>query len=354
MGRAEIMRYLLRSIGFFTLLGLLAGCGVASSASPSPHVGHLVSATYLRSGLSLNSVMSKDYVGIELPVGPPIYQNVVKKMQIQAIIHSGPFVYNVGTLEGEPVVVNVPPLDGITIRSLATERMETIFHIGSFLYAGTSGSHLRALSFGDVVVGARIVDFGNFIASRHGTMTPGEFHNTESGVGAGKFLYLYSNPTLVKMAAQVATPQKLGKTPAGVLDEKTGRLPWVMKFGTQGSSQMWLKDPAWIAASDKIFHEVDESGDYPSALASMMNHVPFVEINTISDNALKVPTQFNAFFHEDSLFAQRRSNEILFKLLQAMAKRHMISPPPANPTADPYVTGTFRHALTPPSYVENP
>ncbi|WP_053957968.1 hypothetical protein [Sulfobacillus thermosulfidooxidans] len=348
------MRFRLLRVISVVFAMLMSGCGATLSSAQPSKLPKAYMVSYLKTGTLLSQVMARHYVGIELPVGPPIYSSVIHKMHMEAIIRSGPFVYDVGTLEGEPVVINVPPLDGITIRSLATERMETIFHIGTFIYEGTSGSHLRPLSFGDVVIAARIVDFGNFITSRTGAMIPGEFHNTEPGIGAGKFLYLYSNPTLVNMVAQVAIPHSLGKTPARVLDEHSSRYPWVMKFGTQGSSEMWLKDPALIAASDKVFHEVDESGDYPSALASVTNHVPFIEWNTISDNALKVPTQFNAFFHEDSLFAQRRSNTILFKLLHLMAQRHMISPPPSNPTTDPYAPGTFQHALTPPSYVEHP
>ena len=116
-----------------------------------------------------------------------------------------------------------------------------------------------------------------------------------------------------------------------------------------------MRNVAEIKASTKIFHEVDEAGNYPIALVSSLNRTPFVEIHTISDAAMNVPTRMDAYFHRCSVYAQERSNDIVLELIHGLANLNeaKISPKFEGGISDPFPVGAFAKANAAPDFVRS-
>ena len=278
--------------------------------------------------------------GILIPKGPANYTVIMDAYRPYANVTAGTFTFMVGTLEGVPVVMTIEQLGGLASRSLNAERMVTLFNLTMLIYPGTSGAHLppSEMKIGDIVVGARLVDFGNFYMAPDGALYAGEF----SGVSSlGKFLYLYSNPALVKIGAAAAS-EVANQTaiPQWVNNMSTPYEPKVFYFGTQGSSEMWLTNTTFINATNSVFHEIDEDGDYPSALAVVLGTArptPFIEISTISDSAFEYSTNrgIPSTPHgamSASVYAQTESDQVLLLMLQTMKQDNVTTVPYYSPT----------------------
>lgn len=258
------------------------------------------------------------YFGILMPLAPKNYEALLSHFKDDHVRKIGGYTFHIGKLSGFPVVACVQPVDGDATRALVAQKMMDTFPMRAMIYAGTSGSHLKRLRIGDVLIARRVVDFGNYITTRSGKIVPGEFHDTESNAaGSGAMMYLYTSVPLSDLAYRAAVAMKL-ETPAWMNQNGKPGKTYIMNYGTQGSSAMWLRSPKAIRESDRIFHEADESGGYGTALASLINKVPFLELNVMSDNALQVPTQFDEYFRKSSLYAQKVSYEIVVKMFEMM------------------------------------
>lgn len=256
------------------------------------------------------------YYGILLPLGPNNYSVLMSHLKNDKVYKLTGYTFHTGTIHGVPVVTCVQRIDGDATRGLVAQKMMDTFHLKALIYAGTSGSHLKRLHIGDVLIARRVVDFGNFITNRSGEMVPGEFHNGEpNAAGAGKMMYLYNSVPLSDLAYRAAVALKL-ETPAWMNQNGKSSKTYIMNYGTQGSSAMWIRSPEIIGKFHKIFHEADESGGYDTALAALLNKVPFVELNTISDSALEVPTKFDAYLRRSSFYTQKVAYEIVLKMLE--------------------------------------
>ncbi|MEY2342867.1 hypothetical protein AB4090_12260 [Acidithiobacillus sp. IBUN Pt1247-S3] len=294
-----------------------------------------------------------------LPASPDTYEQYTSRMQHRERYRVGAFTYDVGDIDGVAVVLSSPPpIGSFSMTAIDTYLMEQVFHPRILIDPGTAGSHLPLLSMGDVVIGARVVNFSNYMSRADGTIVPGQFTalvSDHEGYADGNPNpeYLYSDPQLVHMAYSAA--QEVAKyTPALILHGKVGRKPWIMEYGTQGSGAAWLRNVRAIKESTTIFHEVDEAGNYPIALVSTINRTPFVEIHTISDAAINVPTKMDKYFHQCSVYAQDRSNRIALAMIaQLAAKTYDNTLAFFGGNRDPYPPGSFSASAVAPNYVQD-
>lgn len=296
-------------------------------------------------------------VGIMLPASPDTYQQYISLMSNKKQYHEGIFEFTTGDVDGVHIVLSSPPpIGSFSLTAIDTYLMERIFKLSIMIDPGTAGSHLPMLSMGDVVIGARVVNFSNYMTKSDGAIVPGQFSalvsdNEGYKKGNPNPEYIYADPFLVKLAEHAASEAQ--NTPAKILSAPVGRKPWIITYGTQGSGEAWLRNIQQIRQSTRIFHEADEAGNYPIALVSTLNKVPFVEVHTISDAALNVLTKMNRYFHECSVFAQDRSNKIVFRMIKALASHPVMSIAFTGGFHDPWQPGTFAQAAFAPASVQD-
>src|SRR6201992_1338415 len=122
-------------------------------------------------------------LGILIPKGPPDYALVLNALEHPAHVHDGPFDFQTGTIAGTPVVLIIQPAPGEVLRALGAITMAHDFHLKVLLYPGTSGGHLPKgqMAPGDIVLGAKNVDHGNYYLAPDGHMEAGEFTATMPG-----------------------------------------------------------------------------------------------------------------------------------------------------------------------------
>nr|WP_226818825.1 hypothetical protein [Acidithiobacillus montserratensis] len=302
--------------------------------------------------------MPRPLVGIILPSSPNTYDQMASKIKNPKIYKDGLFKFTSGTIYGVPVILSSPPpIGSFSLTAIDTYLLETIFHPGFVIDPGTAGSHLPDLSMGDVVIGARVVNFSNYMTNSLGKIVPGQFSSLvtdKEGYKKGNPNpeYIYAAPKLVKLA-ELAAKKVARFTPANILSAPAGRRPWILVYGTQGSGAAWLRNIKQITNSTNIFHEDDEAGNYPIALVSTLNKTNFIEIHTISDAAMNVPTVINNYFHLCSEYAQKRSNLIALKMIQMISRDH--NNKDFNTFSggfyDPWSGEIFLSSMKPPGYV---
>ena len=257
-------------------LWLFAAQAIATAAPLSRESGHSYYSDLPR-------------LGILAPVGPPDYTELMKHVVIEKTLTYGPFKFYVGKIGKIPAVICIQPFGGPVTRSMSAQVMAQHFNIKAFIYPGTSGAHLEPsqMIIGDVVLGAQHVNFANFFMTKTGELVPDEFTEESS---MGRFGTLYANPTLLRYLACAATrvssstrlPEWLN--PAVVQDH-----PKIFYYGIQGTSTMWLANKEFIKKTNQAFHEIDEDGDWFSAVVAAMYDIPFIEVSTISDSILEFP-----------------------------------------------------------------
>lgn len=296
-------------------------------------------------------------VGIMLPASPDTYQQYTALMKNKKSYREGLFKFTTGEINGVSVVLSSPPpIGSFSLTAIDTYLMEKIYKPNMLVDPGTAGSHLPDLSMGDVVVGARVVNFSNYMTRSDGKIVPGQFSalvsdNEGYKKGNPNPEYIYADPYLVKLASKAAR-QVAHYTSSEILSAPLGRKPWILTYGSQGSGAAWLRNVKQIRASTKIFHEADEAGNYPIALVSTVNSIPFIEIHTISDAAINVPTKMNNYFHLCSVYAQRRSNKIVFAMLELLSSGSVsLHGRFIGGFSDPWPRGTFTQATNPPGYI---
>ncbi|GBQ89034.1 hypothetical protein AA13595_2542 [Gluconacetobacter johannae DSM 13595] len=287
--------------------------------------------------------------GLLVPVGPPDYKMIFDQLQDDHVQTFGPFTYHAGRIHGVPVVVSVAPMDGPLMRSLAAQEMLHHYRIGAFLYPGTSGAHLgpEAMRIGDIVLGAANVNFGNFFMSKSGDLVGNEFGHEKSSPTHYDGLYL--DPSLLGRLACAAHRVATHTTLPGWLNPHQPRTtPDIFYYGVQGTSTMWLANTDFIEKTNRIFHVIDEDGDWYSNLVATIYHVPFIEVSTISNSIFALPETDRGIPQppdgkgpKANVTAQRISNAVILDLiahdgLAILAEQH------ATPTVSPYPAGVFQ------------
>ncbi len=232
------------------------------------------------------------------------------------------------------------------MRSFAARDMLARFAIKAFVYPGTSGAHLppARLRAGDVVLGAATVDVGNFFMARDGTIVRDEFGADPAAQSHYQTLYLDPRllPPLACAAARVAARTALPPWLHGTGSPH----PRILYYGMQGSSTMWLADARFIDAIDRVFHVVDEDGDWDSMLAATLAHVPFIEVSTIAGSVFQFPhsargvPETPAHSASAGVLAQRISDAVAVALIERDGAA-IVNGVFATPVTDPYPAGAF-------------
>ena len=291
-------------------------------------------------------------IGILIPNHPPDYSVLLNAFHQEADEHFGPFEFRLGTEAGVPVVLVLPPADGPLLRSLAAQSMFEHYNVKAAVYAGTSGAHLGPdqMRIGDIVLGAKNVDFGNFFMSKAGEVVGGEFDVPGQH---RRFREFYLDARLLGYlacsATRVAAHTKVEPWANPAYPKET---PRIFYFGVQGTSTMWLANPEFIAKTRRAFQEIDEDGDWYSNLAATLYHVPFVEVSVISDSILEFPETERglptppAGRKPTGYLAQRISNEIAVDLIGHFG-RQMLSGTFDTPEESPFPAAYFSEPTHP-------
>jgi adenosylhomocysteine nucleosidase len=286
-------------------------------------------------------------IGVLIPKGPPDYALWYDNLRDPGKIIDGPFVYTTGTISGVAVAVTVQPTDGEVMRALGAITMIHDFNLRAVLYPGTSGGHLPKgqMSVGDIVLGAQNVDHGNYYLSPKGEIEAGEFNAMQPGML--HYGPLYADPQMLAMIACSATRVAAKTTlPAWLAPVTKDAHPQIFYYGIQGSSTIWSDNQAYTDATMKVFHEIDEDGDWYSNLAATIYKVPFIEVSIISNSIYAFPERSHGTPAEPAgeanshVFAQRLSNRIGLDLIARYGQR-MLTGAFTEPTADPFPAGVF-------------
>ena len=286
-------------------------------------------------------------LGILIPKGPPDYTLWYEALQGRKDVSDSAFTYQTGTIGGIPVVLTVQPSDGEVMRSLDAITMIHIFNVRTILYPGTPGGHLPKgqMGVGDIVLGARNVDHGNYYLSPSGEIEAGEFNAMQPGML--HYGPLYADPQLLSLLACSATRVASSMTLPPWLDPVArNKHPQIFYFGIQGSSTIWSDNRAYTEATMKVFHEIDEDGDWYSNLAATLYHVPFIEVSVISNSIFAFPERSHGTPAQPKgepnshVVAQRLSNRIGLDLIQRYG-RQILSGTYTEPTQSPYPESFF-------------
>jgi adenosylhomocysteine nucleosidase len=317
--------------------------GLALASSPAAHAQKAPAPPYDHT----------PRIAVLIPKGPPDYALWYEALRDPHNVTDGPFVYTTGTISGVPVAITVQPTDGEVMRALGAITMIHDFNLRAVLYPGTSGGHLPRgqMSVGDIVLGAKNVDHGNYYLSPKGDIEPGEF----SAIQPGMLHYgpLYADPHLLAMLACSAT-REAARTdlPAWLAPVRKDAHPQIFYYGIQGSSTIWSDNQAYTEATMKVFHEIDEDGDWYSNLAATLYKVPFIEVSIISNSIYAFPDRSHGTPAEPAgqpnshIFAQRLSNRIGLDLI-AHYGQQILNGTFTEPIADPFPAGVFDHMQDP-------
>lgn len=274
-------------------------------------------------------------LGVLIPKGPPEYgqwfgtgSGDAGALMDGREVRDGMVVFRTGTIGGVPVVLVVQPAPGEVLRALVATAMVHDFNVKALIYPGTSGGHLPQgqMGAGDVVLGAKNVNHGNYYLSPEGKMEAGEFSGTQKGVL--QFGALYADPKLLGMLA-CSAKRVAGQTvlPGWVTPVRKDGHPQVFYYGVQGTSEVWSDNREYTEATMRLFGEIDEDGDWYSNMAGTVFGVPFVEVSVISNSIFAYPaaergTPVGPKGEANShVLAQRISNRIALDLIGREGKR---------------------------------
>lgn len=290
------------------------------------------------------------FLGILVPIGPAHYSTIMNKFRKLKAVHIGKFIYQIGTIYNAPVVICIQPFGGEYTRALTAQVMVDHFNIRALLYPGTSGAHLppKEMHIGDIVIGTKQVNFGDFYMSPMGKIYPDEFSGKSS---LGDYQNFYLNPQLEKYVACAALSVKDNEQlPQWINGKFPIRKPQIFYYGIQGTSTMWLADKAFMQKTDDVFHEVDEDGDWFSATVAKLANIPFIEVSTISDSIFEfthngVPTQ-GKHNRSASQISQDVSDNIVLKIIKNYGYK-LLKDKYDYPTGNPYPAYYYKTPTNP-------
>jgi adenosylhomocysteine nucleosidase len=298
-------------------------------------------------------------LGLLVPVHPKDYSLIINEMKDRKTEKFGPFSYEIGTINGVPVVVSIAPMDGPLMRSLTAQDMVYRYNIRAFLYPGTSGAHLGPdqMRVGDVVLGAENVDFNNYFMSKSGDVIAHEFSHEENG----EFRYdrLYLDPQLLAKLACSANRVSAQATLPRWINPKYERVhPDVFYYGIQGTTTVWLGNIELMDKLHAVFGEMDEDGDWYSNLVATMYGIPFIEVSTITDSIKEfpetergIPPKPNNVVVKANQVGQDVSNKIILDLI-AHEGGSILAGNFNAPTTNPYEVGLFKNPKQPASLLQ--
>lgn len=292
-------------------------------------------------------------LGILIPKGPPDYALMLDALQNPKELVDGPFTYRTGTISGVPVVLCIQPMPGEVLRAMVALTMIHDFNIRVMLYPGTSGGHLPRgqMAIGDIVLGAKNVDHGNYYLDPNGNIEAGEFKAEQPGTT--QYGPLYADPKLLSLlACSARRVAQATEVPAWMEPVTADHRPQIFYFGIQGSSTIWSDNKAYTEATMRVFHEIDEDGDWYSNMASTLYKVPFLEVSVISNSIFA----FSGRSHGTPAtppgaigshpFAQRLSNRITLDLIAHFGAQ-MLASTYTEPLQSPFPEENFQSPKNP-------
>lgn len=297
-------------------------------------------------------------VGILVPKGPPDYGLLLDAVEKPAHVHDGPFDFETGTIAGTPVVLIIQPAAGEVLRALGAAAMIRDFNLRVLLYPGTSGGHLPKgeMAPGDIVLGAKNVDHGNYYLAPDGHIEAGEF--TARMPGQAYVGPLYASPALLPLLACSASRVAAATTlPDWVAPVRSDKHPQVFFFGIQGSSTIWSDNQAYTKATMAVFHEIDEDGDWYSNLEATLYKVPFLEVSVISNSVFAFPAANHgtpagpASEPNSHVLAQRISNRTVLDLIRRDGSE-LLGATFTDPSVTPYPEANFNTPRDPKGLLE--
>jgi adenosylhomocysteine nucleosidase len=292
-------------------------------------------------------------LGILVPIGPPDYAVLIDALQDRHSLRDGPFTYQTGTISGVPVVLIIQPSDGDVIRSLGAQEMVRSFNVRALIYPGTSGAQLSKteMGIGDIVLGAKTINNATYYISPSGVIEPGQYDAVQPNVK--HYGAIYADPTILGMLACAANRVGPATTLPGWLENAApDGHPGIFYFGTQGSSTIWSDNLAYTTAIRDVYHQIDEDGDWDSALVAVLWNVPFIEVSVISDSIFAFPDDSHGVPRHPAgetaanVIAQRLSNRVVLDLI-AHDGRRLLAGTYANSLVDPYPAEAFARPRDP-------
>tara|TARA_Y100000748_G_scaffold142115_1_gene119148 strand:- start:542 stop:1435 length:894 start_codon:yes stop_codon:yes gene_type:complete len=215
-----------------------------------------------------------------MPIEAEYFAGLLDNVQIEK---SGNATFYKGTLNGYPVVV-VKTGKGLENTAAATAAGIIKYRPLIIINQGTSGGHDPKLQVGDIVLGARSVNIGNFktpkLAKAQGsnplTWTPMDLMASEGSAGEGdsasdanKIRYYAGDETLISVAVSIRDTYTRGK---------------IVK-GTIGSANFWnneLDRIAWL--HEEMGTSVEEMETAAAAQVAYAYKTPMLGIRVLSNN----------------------------------------------------------------------
>ena len=292
-------------------------------------------------------------IGILVPKGPPDYKLLLDALQTPHHVHDGAFDFETGTISGTPVVLIIQPAPGEVLRALGATSMIHDFNVRLLLYPGTSGGHLPKgqMSAGDIVLGAKNVNHGNYYLAPDGHMEASEFNAAMPNQPfTGPF---YADPALLALLACSASHVAAAVTlPRWIVPIRADAHPQIFYFGIQGTSEVWSDNETYTKSEMAVFQDIDEDGDWYSNLAASLFNIPFLEVSVISNSIFAYPGAPHgtppgpASEPNSHVLAQRLSNRILLDLITHSSKQ-LLSRRTSNPAQTSLPASYFETPLNP-------
>ena len=207
-------------------------------------------------------------------------ENLSSRLKDVVIEKTGNYVFYIGILNDYPVIVTKTSKgmeNTAAATAIAIERYKPI----AIINQGTSGGHDKSLNVGDIVLGKRTFNAGNFKTpskNENEGVTPFEWipmdvMASEGSAGentdAEKVRYYEGNPLLIKAALKVKNEYKRGK----------------VVEGTVASANFWNNEIDRINWLHNEFgSSVEEMEAASAALICEAYKIPFLTIRVLSNN----------------------------------------------------------------------
>lgn len=236
----------------------------------------------MKSTVTKSAVLVQQPILIEAPM-PIEAEYLAKRLSNVRIEYSGYFTFYIGTLDNYPVIV-AETGKGLENTAAATAIAIERYRPLAIINQGTSGGHDPSLAVGDIVLGKRTVNIGNFKTShkklREGSdpfnWLPMDIMASKGSAGedsgakdAEKIRFYNGSPVLLNSALAVKDLYKRGK----------------VVEGTIGSANFWNNE------IDRIlwFHEnygtsAEEMEGSAAAMIANEYKVPMLSIRVLSNN----------------------------------------------------------------------
>ncbi|MBU2923893.1 5'-methylthioadenosine/S-adenosylhomocysteine nucleosidase [Colwellia sp. 1_MG-2023] len=239
-------------------------------------------ATTMKSTITESAVLAPQPILIEAPM-PIEAEYLAKRLSNVRIEYSGYFTFYIGTLDNYPVIV-AETGKGLENTAAATAIAIERYRPLAIINQGTSGGHDPALMVGDIVLGKRTVNIGNFKTSykKNGqgsdpfSWIPMDIMASKGSAGedsgaqdAEKIRFYAGSPTLLNSAIAVKGLYKRGK----------------VVEGTIGSANFWNNEIDRILWFHKNFGtSAEEMEGAAAAMIASEYNIPMLSIRVLSNN----------------------------------------------------------------------